>query len=84
MKKQNDPLVQAFRSYFGENIPLPPRHIMVTLVEMKQEGIFDESLRAIKNEWPGIKTRIEEASGVPITPAHPFFYVPLSEMGEEE
>ena len=40
-------LFKKYIHYFGDKQPFPPKHIMESLVRMKDDGTFDEKLKAV-------------------------------------
>ena len=40
-------LLKKYKLFFGENAPIPPDHIMETLVEMKENGSFKEKIEKL-------------------------------------
>ena len=39
--------------------PIPPRHIMETLVEMKENGSYEEKMKKMAENFDEIKKRVE-------------------------
>ena len=66
-------LLKKFIHYFGDNPPFPPKHIMESLVRMKDDGTFDAKLKAVSSIRGKLKDKIEEASGEKMSINHPFF-----------
>jgi len=66
-------LLKKFIHYFGDNPPFPPKHIMESLVRMKDDGTFDAKLKAISSIRGELKDKIEETSGEKMSINHPFF-----------
>ena len=66
-------LLKKYKLLFGENAPIPPEHIMETLVEMKEDGSFSEKLKTIKENYPKIKKIYKEETGSDLKPDSPFF-----------
>ena len=50
---------KKYKLLFGENAPIPPDHIMETLVEMKEDGSFKEKIEKIREHYPDIKKNIK-------------------------
>ena len=70
---KEDKLLSDYLKYFGDKPPLPPRHIMESLVKMKEEGNFDEVMGKILPEMDSIKERIKDALGTDIKADSPIF-----------
>ena len=66
-------LLKKYIYYFGDKPPLPPKHIMESLVRMKDDGTFDEKLKAVSSFRGELREKIEEASGEKMSINHPFF-----------
>ena len=66
-------LLKKYIYYFGDKPPLPPKHIMESLVRMKDDGTFDEKLKAVSSFRGELKEKIEEVSGEKMSINHPFF-----------
>ena len=66
-------LFKKYIHYFGNKPPFPPKHIMESLVRMKDEGTFDAKLKAVSSIRGELKEKIEEASGEKMSINHPFF-----------
>ena len=66
-------LFKKYVHYFGNKSPFPPKHIMETLVRMKDDGTFDEKLKAVSSFSSELKEKIEEESGEKMSINHPFF-----------
>ena len=66
-------LLKKFIHYFGDNPPFPPKHIMESLVRMKDDGTFDAKLKAVSSIRGELKDKIEEISGEKMSINHPFF-----------
>ena len=66
-------LLKKYIYYFGDKPPLPPKHIMESLVRMKDDGTFDAKLKAVSTIRGELKDKIEEASGEKMSINHPFF-----------
>ncbi len=65
-------LLEEYISFFGDEPPIPPIHIMKTLVRMKKDGTFDEKMKQKSKMEPLIK-KIEELSEEKMSKDHPFF-----------
>ena len=66
-------LFKKYIHYFGDKPPFPPKHIMESLVRMKDDGTFDEKLKAVSSFRRELKEKIEEVSGEKVSINHPFF-----------
>ena len=68
-----DKLFKKYIHYFGDKPPFPPKHIMESLVRMKDDGTFNEKLKAVSSFRSELKEKIEEVSGEKMSFNHPFF-----------
>jgi len=68
-----DELLKKYIHYFGDKPPFPPKHIMESLVRMKDDRTFDGKLKAVSTIRGELKDKIEEASGEKMSINHPFF-----------
>ena len=66
-------LLKKYIYYFGDKPPLPPKHIMESLVRMKDDGTFDEKLKAVSSIKGKLIDKIEEVSGEKTSIKHPIF-----------
>ena len=66
-------LFKKYIYYFGDKPPFPPKHIMESLVRMKNDGTFGAKLKAVSSIRGELKDKIEEASGEKMSINHPFF-----------
>ena len=66
-------LLKKYIHYFGDKPPFPPKHIMESLVRMKDDGTFDAKLKAVSSIRGELKDKIEEASGEKMSINNPFF-----------
>ncbi len=66
-------LLKKYIYYFGDKPPFPPKHIMESLVRMKDDETFDEKLKAVSSFKGEFKEKIEEVSGEKMSINHPFF-----------
>lgn len=62
-----DELEKKYIELFGENSPIPPRHIMETLVEMKENGSYEEKMKKISENFDAIKNKIENITNEELT-----------------
>ena len=70
-----DELEKKYLELFGSNAPIPPRHIMKTLVKMKQNGTFDNKMKAVADNYEMIKNKIETGTGEKLTKDHSVFEI---------
>ena len=68
-----DELFNIYIFYFGDKPPFPPKHIMESLVRMKDDGTFDKKLKAVSSISKKFRKEIEEVSGEKMSLNHPFF-----------
>lgn len=66
-------LLKKYIHYFRDKPPFPPKHIMESLVRMKDDGTFDAKLKAVSSIRGKLKDKIEETSGEKMSINHPFF-----------
>ena len=66
-------LLEKYIHYFGDKPPFPPKHIMESLVRMKDDGTFDKKLKAVSSLRGELKEKIEEVSGEKMSVNHPVF-----------
>ena len=66
-------LLKKYIHYFGDKPPFPPKHIMESLVRMKDDGTFDAKLKAVSSIRGELKEKIEEASGEKMSINNTFF-----------
>ena len=66
-------LLKKYIHYFGDKPPFPPKHIMESLVRMKDDGTFDAKLKAVSSIRGELKDKIEETSEEKMSINHPFF-----------
>ena len=66
-------LFEKYIQYFGDKHPFPPKHIMESLVRMKDDGTFDKKLEAVSSISDKVRSEIEEVSGEKMSVNHPFF-----------
>ena len=66
-------LLKKYIYYFGDKPPFPPKHIMESLVRMKDDGTFDKKLKAVSSISKKFREEIEEVSGEKMSLNHPFF-----------
>ena len=66
-------LLKKYIYYFGDKPPFPPKHIMESLVRMKDDGTFDKKLKAVSSISKKFREEIEEVSREKMSLNHPFF-----------
>ncbi len=76
-------LLKEYIKLFGDQPPLPPVHIMKTLIEMKRGGTFDEAMKKMSPQLDKFKEEIEDVTGQPMNLENPFFDMDfrISEQG---
>ena len=70
-----DELEKKYIKLFGEDSPIPPRHIMETLVEMKENGSYEEKMKKMAENCDEIKKRVENATNQKLTDKNIIFDV---------
>ena len=68
-----DELLKKYKLLFGEDAPIPPEHIMKSLVEMKEKGTFEKDVKAFAEIYPEAKEKFKEKFGIELGPDDPFF-----------
>ena len=66
-------LFKKYIHYFGDKPPFPPKHIMESLVRMKDDGTFDEKLKTVSSFRGELTEKIEEGNGEKMSINHPVF-----------
>ena len=66
-------LFKKYIHYFGDKPPFPPKHIMESLVRMKDDGTFDKKLKAVSSLRGELREKIEDVSGEKMLINHPIF-----------
>ena len=70
----DEQLFQRYLELFGKEPPFPPKHIMKSLVRMKEDGTFEEKLEILSGEkGQEIKNDIEKKTGHKLSINHPIF-----------
>ena len=69
----NDELLKKYQLLFGEDAPIPPEHIMKSLVEMRENGTFEKKMKAFEEIYPEAKEKFKEKFGIELGPDDPFF-----------
>ena len=54
---ENNELEKKYIKFFGSDAEKPPRHIMKTLVEMKENGTFEEKMKKVGENYEFIKKK---------------------------
>ena len=70
-----DELEKKYLELFGSDAPIPPHHIMKTLVKMKQDGTFDNKMKAVADNYEMIKNKIETETVEKLTKDHSIFKI---------
>lgn len=70
-----DELEKKYLKYFGEDSQIPPRHIMETLVEMKENGSYGNKMEIMFQNYDSIKKRIENVTNEELTDKNIFFEI---------
>ena len=68
-----DELFKKYIHYFGDKPPFPPKHIMDSLVRMKDDGTFDKKLKAVSKIGDEVRDEIEEISEEKMSINHSIF-----------
>ena len=66
-------LLKKYIHYFGDKPPFPPKHIMESLVRMKDDGTFDKKLKAVSKIGDEVRDEIEEISEEKMSINHSIF-----------
>ena len=66
-------LIEKYIYYFGNKPPFPPKHIMESLVRMKDDGTFDKKFKAVSQIGDKVRSKIEKISKDRMTINHRFF-----------
>ena len=69
----NNELLKKYINYFGDKPPFPPKHIMESLVRMKDDGTFEEKLKVVSSFSNELKEKIKDTSGERMSIDHPVF-----------
>jgi len=69
----NDELLKKYKLLFGEDAPLPPEHIMKTLIEMKEKGTFEKKMKEFSEIHIDVRKKFKEKFGRDLTPNDPLF-----------
>ena len=77
-------LLEKYKSLFGKDAPIPPEHMIETLIKMKEDGTLEDKLNVIKDNYDEIKEEIEDVSGEKMSPNHPFFDIDLRKKGKKK
>ena len=66
-------MIKKYTYYFGNKPPFPPKHIMESLVRMKDDGTFDKKLKVASQIGDKVRNEIESISKDRMTINHRFF-----------
>ena len=69
----DDELLKRYKELFGEEAPIPPQHIMKTLIEMKEKGTFDEKMDGFSKVHQDVRNKFKERFGRELSPDDPIF-----------
>ena len=69
----NKELLKKYINYFGDKPPFPPKHIMESLVRMKDDGTFEEKLKVVSSFSGELKEKIKDTSRERMSIDHPVF-----------
>ena len=78
----NQDLLNKYIKLFGDEPPFPPEHIMETLVEMKEQGKFNEMMDQISPDMDNFINDIEKASNKTMSLDHPYFDIDFREKDD--
>ena len=78
----DEKLLKKYKLLFGESAPIPPDHIMETLVEMKEDGNFKEKIEKIREHYPDIKKKYKDETGRDLTPDDPLFDIDFGKLNK--
>tara|TARA_E500000178_G_C16828486_1_gene664905 strand:+ start:100 stop:342 length:243 start_codon:yes stop_codon:yes gene_type:complete len=78
----DEKLLKKHKLLFGESAPIPPDHIMETLVEMKEDGSFKEKIEKIREHYPDIKKKYKDETGRDLTPDDPLFDIDFRKLNK--
>ena len=70
---ENAGLEKKYIKFFGVDAEKPPKHIMKTLVEMKENGTFKDKIKTIEKNYSSIKQKVEKGTGINLSKDHPLF-----------
>ena len=76
-------LEKKYIKFFGEDTEKPPKHIMKTLVEMKEDGTFEDKIKTMEKKYSSIKDKVEKSTGIKLSKNHPLFDIDFEKNGEE-
>ncbi|OUU18341.1 MAG: hypothetical protein CBB97_21090 [Candidatus Endolissoclinum sp. TMED37] len=79
----NMELEKKYIKFFGVDAEKPPRHIMKTLVEMKENGTFEDKMKTIEKNYSSIKQKVEKSTGIKLSKDHPLFDIDFEKNREE-
>ena len=75
-------LLDEYILLFGDEPPLPPLHIMKTLVDIKNTGTLDEKLDQIQSDLDSFGKKIEDVTGEKFSLENPYFEIDFSQIKE--
>ena len=70
---ENNELKKKYIKFFGADAKKPPKHIMKTLVEMIENGIFEDKIKTIEKSYSSIKQKVEKSTRIKLSKDHPLF-----------
>mgnify|MGYP004163901511 CR=1 FL=1 len=79
---ENNELEKKYIKFFGADAEKPPKHIMKTLVEMKENGTFEDKIKIIEKNYSSIKQKVEKSTGIKISKDHPLLDIDFEKNGE--
>ena len=56
---------------------------MKTLVEMKENGTFEDKIKTIEKNYSSIKDKVEKGTGIKLSKDHPLFDIDFEKNREE-
>ena len=80
---ENAELEKKYIKFFGADAEKPPKHIMKTLVEMKENGTFKDKIKTIEKNYSSIKDKVEMGTGIKLSKDHPLFDIDFEKNREE-
>ena len=80
---ENKELEKKYIKFFGSDAEKPPKHIMKTLVDMKENGTFEDKIKTIEKNYSSIKQKVEKSTGIKLSKDHPLFDIDFEKNGEE-
>ena len=80
----DEKLLEEYIKLFGDQPPLPPIHIMKTLVDMKKGGTFDSAMEAMAPKLDEMRKGIEDVTGEPMSLDNPIFDMDFRGSSEDK